>query len=91
VTPTGIEPETNRLVAQCLKHHMPPEKHVERLEMYIGNGMVSNSSSSSSDKDNHNFKVSSVPCTYFIIENGLLLEVKIFQSVVHQLMRICSH
>ena len=37
------------------------------------------------------FKVSSVPYTYFIIEHGLVLQVEIFQSVVHQLMRICSH
>jgi len=67
---------------------MPPEKYVDRLEMYIGNGMGSNSSN---DKDNYNFKVSSVPCTYFIIEHGLLLQVEIFQSVVHQLTRICPH
>jgi hypothetical protein len=52
---------------------MPPEKHVDRLERYkmIGNGKSSNSS----DRDNHNFEVYSVPCTYFIIEHGLLLQV----------------
>jgi hypothetical protein len=88
VTPSGVEPATIRFVAQCLNHHMPPEKYVDRLEMYIGNGMGSNSSN---DKDNYNFKVSSVPCTYFIIEHGLLLQVEIFQSVVHQLTRICPH
>jgi hypothetical protein len=53
--------------------------------------MKSNSSSSSSDRDNHNFEVSSEPCTYFIIEHGLLLQVEIFQSVVHELTRICPH
>jgi len=56
----------------------------------IGNGMSSNSNSSS-DKDNHNFEVSSVPCIYFIIEHGLLSQVQIFQSVVHELTRICRH
>jgi hypothetical protein len=73
---------------------MPPEKHIDRLEMYImiDNGMSSKSSSSSrNDGDNHNFEVSSVPCTYLIIEHGLLSQVQIFQSVVHELTRICPH